>query len=193
MQAEARPIQEPMSDERSAPDATLLVRRAQAGDRDSFEQLYRLHVSRIHALCLRLTADRDEAATLTQDAFVRAWQRLGSYRGDSRLLTWLHRLTVNVVLDHRRAWRRRAMVEVADGEDPGERARSLRMSGDAVAARLDLETALASLPPGARTVFVLHEVEGYRMHEIATMTDVTVGTVKSQLHRARTLLREVLR
>ncbi len=193
MQAEARPLQEHTSDERNAPDATLLVRRAQAGDRDAFEQLYRLHVGRIHALCLRLTADRDEAATLTQDAFVRAWQRLGSYRGDSRLLTWLHRLTVNVVLDHRRAWRRRAMVEVADGEDPGERARALRMSGDAVAARLDLETALASLPPGARTVFVLHEVEGYRMHEIATMTDVTVGTVKSQLHRARTLLREVLR
>lgn len=189
MQAIARHIEpEPRDD--GAPDVTLLVRRAQDGDRAAFEQLYRLHVSRIHALCLRLTADRDEAATLTQDAFVRAWSRLGSYRGESRLLTWLHRLTVNVVLDHRRAWRRRSLTEIADGTDPGDLARSHH---DRTSERLDLETALAALPPGARTCFVLHEVEGYRIHEIAAMTGVVAGTVKSQLHRARTLLREVLR
>jgi len=169
---------------------SLLVRRAQQGDRPAFEQLYRLHVNRVYALCLRLSDNRDEAATLTQDAFVRAWQRLGSYRGDSLLLTWLHRLTVNVVLDHRRAWRRRDLVEIADGEDPGERSRA---HYDTTSTRLDIETAVATLPPGARTVFVLHEVEGYRMNEIADMTGIALGTVKSQLHRARALLREVLR
>lgn len=190
MQARAERMHEERHDGFNAPDVSLLVHRARNGDRAAFEQLYRLHVSRVHALCLRLCDDRDEAATLTQDAFVRAWQHLGSYRGDSQLLTWLHRLTVNVVLDHRRAWRRRALLEIADGEDPGDRS---SVHYDRTSARLDLEKALATLPPGARTVFVLHEVEGYRQTEIALMTGVALGTVKSQLHRARALLREVLR
>lgn len=176
----------------TAPDVAALVRRAQAGDRDAFGELYRLHEGRVFALCLRLTADRDTAASLTQDAFVRAWRHLSGFRGESRLLTWLHRLTVNVVLDHRRRERRRNAhrVPLADGEDL-DRLAVVRPAP--VGMRRDLETAIAGLPPGARTIFVLHEVEGYRLREIAEMTGVAVGTVKAQLHRARQLLREVLR
>lgn len=169
-----------------------LVRRAQAGDREAFGALYRQHVDRIHALCLRLTADRDTAALLTQDAFVRAWRRLATFRGESSLLTWLHRLAVNVVLDHRRAEKRRRTRQVDLGEDDAAE-RLAVVPPPSVGVRRDLERAIAGLPAGARTVFTLHEVEGYRMREIAEMTGVAVGTVKAQLHRARRLLREVLR
>jgi len=173
-------------------DTAGLVRRAQTGDHDAFGELYRLHVDRIFALCLRLTADRDTATLLTQDAFVRAWRRLATFRGESSLLTWLHRLTVNVVLDHRRDEKRRwtRQVDLGDGDDTGHLA---VVPPPPVGARRDLERAIAGLPAGARTVFTLHEVEGYRMREIAEMTGVAVGTVKAQLHRARRLLREVLR
>ncbi len=176
-----------------APESAAgLVRRAQAGDRDAFGELYRLHVDRIFALCLRLTADRDTATLLTQDAFVRAWRRLATFRGESSLLTWLHRLTVNVVLDHRRDEKRRRNRQVDLGEDD-DADRLAVVPPPAVGVRRDLERAIAGLPPGARTIFTLHEVEGYRMREIAEMTGVAVGTVKAQLHRARRLLREVLR
>lgn len=173
----------------AAPDDALLVRRAQAGDRDAFGGLYRLHAARVHALCLRLCGDPEDAARLTQDAFVRAWERLAGFRGDSRLLTWLHRLAVNVVLDDRRAARRRALDVADDGPDP----EALPRPGtDRPGLRLDLETAVAGLPAGARTVFVLHDVEGYRLREVAAMCAIAEGTAKSQLHRARRLLREVL-
>jgi RNA polymerase sigma-70 factor (ECF subfamily) len=173
-------------------DTTELVRRARDGDRDAFGALYRLHVDRVYALCLRLVADRETASLLTQDAFVRAWRRLATFRGESSLLTWLHRLTVNVVLDHRRDEKRRRarLAELPDGDDPG---RLAAVPPSPVGRRRDLERAIAGLPAGARTIFVLHEVEGYRMREIAEMTGVAVGTVKAQLHRARRLLREVLR
>lgn len=173
-------------------DTAGLVRRAQTGDHDAFGELYRLHVDRIFALCLRLTADRDTAALMTQDAFVRAWRRLATFRGESSLLTWLHRLTVNVVLDHRRDEKRRwtRQVDLGDGDDMAHLA---VVPPPPVGVRRDLERAIAGLPAGARTIFTLHEVEGYRMREIAEMTGVAVGTVKAQLHRARRLLREVLR
>ncbi len=176
----------------AAPDVPALVRRAQAGDPDAFAELYRLHVDRIFALCLRLTADRDTATVLTQDAFVRAWRNLAGFRGESRLLTWLHRLTVNVVLDYRRKERRlrEHRVDLPDGEGLEELA---VVRPAPVGVRRDLETAIAGLPAGARTIFVLHEVEGYRLREVAEMAGVAVGTVKAQLHRARRLLREVLR
>jgi len=174
------------------PDTARLVRRAQAGDHDAFGELYRRHVDRVFALCLRLTADRDLASLLTQDAFVRAWRNIAGFRGESRLLTWLHRLTVNVVMDHRRAEKRRLDRETALADD-GESGFRAVVQPAPVGARRDLERAIAGLPTGARTVFTLHEVEGYRMREIAEMTGVAVGTVKAQLHRARRLLREVLR
>lgn len=169
-----------------------LVRRAQAGDRTAFEQLYRDNVRRVYALCYRMAGTADLAEELAQDVFVRAWQKLGSFRGESAFSSWLHPLTVNVALSERRSRRRRlARVTTTDDltefERPGPPTRS-----DGPESGFDLERALAVLPPGARAVFVLHDVEGYKHEEIAQMTGVATGTSKAQLHRARKLLREVL-
>ena len=167
----------------------LTVRRAQAGDSEAFAGLYRTHVGRVYALCLRLEADAGRAEELTQDVFVRAWERLASYRGESAFGTWLYRLAVNVVLgDRRSAWRRSKHVFTTDDPAVYER------GGDGPPAGLamDLDQAIAALPPGARTIFVLHDVEGYRHEEIATMTGLAEGTSKTQLFRARRLLREAL-
>jgi len=169
-----------------------LVRRAQAGDRIAFEQLYRDNVGRVYALCFRMAGTADLAEELAQDVFVRAWQKLGSFRGESAFSSWLHPLTVNVALSERRSRRRRvARVMTTDDltafERPGPSA-----PFDGPAAGFDLERALATLPPGARAVFVLHDVEGYKHEEIAELTGVATGTSKAQLHRARRLLREAL-
>jgi RNA polymerase sigma-70 factor (ECF subfamily) len=170
-----------------------LVRRAQAGDRVAFEQLYRDNVGRVYALCYRMAGTADLAEELAQDVFVRAWQKLGSFRGESAFSSWLHPLTVNVALSERRSRRRRvARVMTTDDltefERPGPPTRS-----DGPEAGFDLERALATLPPGARAVFVLHDVEGYKHAEIAERTGVATGTSKAQLHRARRLLREALK
>lgn len=167
-------------------DAVTLAR---AGDPDAFESLYRTHVGRVHALSLRLTGDSSSAADLTQDTFVRAWEALGSFRGDSAFGSWLFRLTVNVFLgEKRKAVRRERRVQAV--AEPG----LLERPGDASSsgAELDLEKAIAGLPERARMVFVLHDVEGYQHGEIATMTGVAEGTSKAQLFRARRLLREAL-
>ena len=167
----------------------LAVRRAQAGDSEAFGGLYQAHVGRIYALCLRLEGDATRAEELTQDVFVRAWERLGTYRGDSAFGTWLHRLAVNVVLgDRRSAWRRSKRVFTTD--DPGVYERG--SDGPPAGLAMDLDRAIAALPPGARTIFVLHDVEGYRHGEIAEMTGLAEGTSKTQLFRARRLLREAL-
>ena len=166
-----------------------LVEQAQGGDLEAFEELYRLHVGRIHALCLRMSGDAREAEELTQDAFVRAWEKLESFRGSSAFSSWLHRLTVNVVLG---SWRskgrqRERVVSIGDvktAPDPRHEPKP-RLA-------LDLESAIAQLPAGARTVFVLHDVEGYRHRDIAELTGLAVGTSKTQLHRARRLLRKAL-
>lgn len=166
-----------------------LVRRAQAGDHGAFAALYRASVGRVYALCLRLEGDVARAEELTQDVFVRAWERLATFRGDSAFATWLHRLAVNVVLgDRRAAWRRERRVQ------PTHDALVLDGAGIAPTAggALDLDRAIAALPAGARLVFVLHEVEGYTHEEIATMTGIAEGTSKTQLFRARRLLREAL-
>jgi len=171
-------------------DPTDLIHRAQEGDEAAFEALYRAHVGRVYALCLRLTADRAQAEERTQDAFVRAWQRLATFRGESAFSTWLYRLAVNEVLLGRRAERRRE-ARLVSTDDPA----SLERPGGRPPASgpgLDLEDAVAALPPGAREVFVLHDVEGYRHEEIARLTGVAVGTSKAQLFRARRLLREAL-
>jgi RNA polymerase sigma-70 factor (ECF subfamily) len=171
-------------------DSSDLIQRAQQGDQAAFEELYRAHVGRVYALCLRLTADRVRAEELTQDAFVRAWERLASFRGESAFSSWLYRLTVNVVFLSQRAGRRRAL-RVFTTDDPA----ALESPGDVPgteAGRLDLEHAIAALPRGAREVFVLHDVEGYRHQEIAELTGIAEGTSKAQLFRARRLLREAL-
>jgi RNA polymerase sigma-70 factor (ECF subfamily) len=165
------------------------VALAATGDRDAFERLYRANSGRVFALCVRMVADRSAAEELTQDVFVRAWSKLGQFRGDSSFSTWLHRLAVNVVLNARKQQgRHRARHEEMDGEDETFAQQGLPVPGT----RLDLEAAIATLPPGARKVFVLHDVEGYTHEEIAEQTGVTTGATKSQLHRARMLLREAL-
>lgn len=172
-----------------APALNPVVRRAQEGDVAAFEQLYREHVDRVYALCLRISADPGRASELTQDVFVRVWERLGQFEGKSAFSTWLHRLAVNVVLGDRRSEKVR-VSRVFGTEDPEvfERAGRAPEPGHAI----DLERAIARLPPGARTAFVLHDVEGYKHEEIARMQGGAVGTWKAQLHRARRLLREML-
>ena len=160
---------------------------AASGDASAFERLYRTHVTRVHSLVRRML-DADEADDLTQDIFVRAWQKLGTFRGESAFGTWLHRVAVNVVL----ARRKTLGVERGrfhGGEDslagvPGRR--------ETPEISMDFEEALATLPDGARQVFVLHDVEGYRHEEIARMLGVVPGTSKSQLHHARMALRRHL-
>lgn len=166
-----------------------LVRRAQAGDRAAFDALYHREVERVYALCLRMSGSVERAERLTQDAFVRAWQKLGSYRGDSAFSSWLYRLAVNVTLGDARQDRRRT-ARVENVADP-EALETAGASADADVA-MDLERAIASLPKGARAVLVLHDIEGYRHEEIAAMLGTAVGTTKAQLHRARRLLRERL-
>ena len=166
-----------------------MVRQAQAGDPDAFAEIYRAHVGKVHALCLRLAGDAHEASELTQDVFIRAWESLASFRGESAFSSWLHRLTVNAFLGARRTMgrRERRVLSVAEPqmlERGGE--------GTTPASGLDLERAIAGLPKGARLVFVLHDVEGYQHEEIARMTGIASGTSKAQLFRARRLLREAL-
>jgi len=170
-----------------------LIALARRGDVTAFEQLYRAHVGRVYAVCMRLHANREEAEDSTQEAFVRAWQRIESFEGRSAFSTWLHRLTVNVVLDRKRALKRRFAERPATTDDEGVDLLSLARARSAdPALGLDLERAIASLPDGARTAFVLHDVEGFRHREIAEMLGTAEGTSKAQLHRARRLLREAL-
>jgi RNA polymerase sigma-70 factor, ECF subfamily len=177
--------------ENEAPTAALdgTVQRAQQGDVAAFETLYRDNVDRVFALCLRMTGDGGRAEELTQDVFVRAWEKLPTFEGKSAFSTWLHRLAVNVVLGSRRAEGIRigkvfSTDDLTAYETPG------RMPEPGHA--MDLERAIAQLPPGARAVFVLPDVEGYKHEEIAELHGLAVGTCKAQLHRARRLLREAL-
>ncbi len=182
-------VTSPGSDPASPPAGTDAgdVSLAVAGDRLAFERLYRRNVGRVHALAWRLTG-RDEAVEITQDVFVRAWEKLGTFQGKAAFSTWLHRLAVNVILS-RRAWhavRRRRLADdpVALELAPAPPASSVL--------GMDFESAIRRLPEGARAVFVLHDVEGYRHREIAAVMRVTAGTSKAQLHRARMLLRRHL-
>ena len=166
------------------------VRRAQQGEVDAFEEIYRRTVRRIYALCRRLARDPGRAEELTQETYLRAWSRLETYRPGTRFEAWLARVAMNVTFSDARSRGRRARREtvVADPEawDPPS-----HRSGPG--AGIDLERAIAGLPPGARRIFVLHDVEGFRHHEIARELGLSTGTSKAQLHRARRLLREALR
>ena len=164
------------------------VRAAQAGDAGAFRLVYEAHVGRVHALCLRLTGETSWAEELTQDVFVRVWERLGSFRGDSAFGTWLYRLAMNEALMALRSARRRELRVETRGDPPEAPQLGARESEAAI----DLERAIAGLPEGCRTVFVLHDVEGLRHEEIAQLTGTAVGTSKAHLFRARRLLREAL-
>jgi RNA polymerase sigma-70 factor (ECF subfamily) len=165
-----------------------VVRAAQAGDLSAFGRIYREHVGRVYALCVRLTADRVFAEQLTQDAFVRAWERIATYRGESSFAAWLRRLTINVVMAERRAASRRER-RVVTADDETLAGAPLERSDDA---DIDLERAIARLPEGARTVFVLHAIEGYQHDEIAELTGIAEGTSRAHLHRAREILKKEL-
>jgi RNA polymerase sigma-70 factor (ECF subfamily) len=178
---------EPRAPARAA-SATDDVALAAAGDVRAFERLYRLHLSRVHALVRRMTGGRD-ADEVTQDVFVRVWQKLGSFRGDAAFTTWLHRLAVNVVIERFRSDAVRRQRH-HDGEAVFETLAAPMRSGDL---SMDFEAALARLPDGAREIFVLHDVEGHKHHEIASLLGISAGTSKAQLHRARMMLRRHLR
>ena len=164
-----------------------VVRRAQQGDVHAFEFIYRQTAPAIYKLCRRMLGDEREARDRVQDTFVRAWERLTSFRGQSSLETWLHRVAVNTVLEHLRATKRDAS-RLIDGDDDAFGSRAADSPTDSA---MDLEAALEHLPAGARTVFVLH-VEGYSHDEIAQMTGIAAGTARAQLFRARRALAKVL-
>lgn len=168
------------------PDDT--IRRAQQGDVAAFESLYHAHAPAVLALCRRMVRDDGEAGELVQDVFVRAWERLASFRGESALSTWLHRIAVNVVLERartaKREWSR--WIEHED-DDPAAAAPETHED-----ARMDLDTAISDLPRGARLVFVLHDVQGYSHEEIASIIGISAATARVQLFRARRALMKVL-
>ncbi|MBL8981407.1 MAG: RNA polymerase sigma factor [Gemmatimonadetes bacterium] len=170
------------------PDDRDLASRALAGDTRSFEVLFERHAGRVYALCVRMAGDRQRAQELAHDALVRAWERLGSYKGEAAFGTWLHRLTVNVVLESARSQRRReARVALAEDDD-ADVGGAPELAPSDVGDRIDLERAIAKLPRNARQVFVLHDVEGFRHDEIADRMAIAPGTVRAHLHRARKLL-----
>jgi RNA polymerase sigma-70 factor (ECF subfamily) len=173
-------------------DDKLLASRAADGDVAAYEVLYRKHVGRIHALCLRMVGDPGRAEDLTQDVFVRAFERLGSFRGESAFATWLYRVAINLVIESLRAqgrWKQRFESELESDSD----SRQLIARQAAAGSSLDLERAISSLPERARLVFILHDVEGYKHREIADLIGIAVGTSKAHLHRAREQLRRELR
>lgn len=169
-------------------DMTDDVALAAAGDVSAFERVYQAHLPRVHSLVRRMSGGRD-TDELTQDVFVRVWQKLGSFRGDSAFSTWLHRLAVNVVIERFRSDTIRRQ-RLRDGDHIFETLAAPSRSRDL---SMDFETALDKLPDGAREIFVLHDVEGYKHHEIASLLEISAGTSKAQLHRARMMLRRHLR
>ena len=200
MTAETYPLQgnialaeEAVFDARQGSDRVLAQRSAQ-GDMESFAELFERHNRRVFSLCLRMTQNVSEAEDLAQEVFVQLFRKIGSFRGESAFTTWLHRLTVNQVLMHFRKKKVRDEKTTEDGETPDSivpgTADPNRMP---VVDRIALDKAIAQLPPGYRTVFVLHDVEGYEHEEIARMRGCSVGTSKSQLHKARMKLRRLLK
>jgi RNA polymerase sigma-70 factor (ECF subfamily) len=171
-----------------------LARKVAGGDMQAFEELYRLYHRRVYNLCLRMTNNVSEAEDLAQEVFIHVYRKIGSFRGESMMMTWLHRVTVNKVLMHfrRNAVRRERMTEDGDSPEPVVHAgESLdqRLAVD----RIALDRAISQLPPGYRAVFILHDVEGYEHSEIARICGTATGTSKSQLHKARKKLHELLK
>ena len=183
MQAASNAVRAEMGDSQD-------VALAAGGDRQAFERLYRAHASRVYSLCTRMSGSRAAGEELTQDVFVRTWEKLPQFRGESAFTTWLHRLAVNVVLNARKTEGKQA-ARMDDSDVDDERWNEVARAPLHIE-RMDLTDAIAKLPAGARKVFVLHDVEGYKHEEIAEMCGITSGGSKAQLHRARLLLREAL-
>ena len=178
-----------------APNSDLaLAVAAGKGDMEAFEKLYERHSRRVYSLCLRMTQNSAEAEDLAQEAFIQLFRKIGSFRGESAFTTWLHRLTVNQCLMHFRKRSVKLEKTTEEGETPVQVVRGTENpNAMPVMDRIALDNALKQLPPGYRTVFVLHDVEGHEHEEIARMLGVAVGTSKSQLHKARMKLRQILK
>ncbi len=175
---------------------TELIARAQQGDEAAFTALFETYKRRVYSLCLRMTRSTIEAEDLTQEGMLLFFRKLPTFRGESTLSTWLHRMVVNVVLMHLRRKRLQAVsLDEGEGEEGSPQrqygAPDRRLTG--CIDRLTLERAIANLPPGYRSIFVLHDIHGYEHAEIAEMVNCTPGNSKSQLHKARQKLRRVLR
>ena len=171
-----------------------LAQKAAEGDMLAFEELYERHNRRVYSLCLRMTSNIAEAEDLAQEVFIQLFRKIGSFRGESAFTTWLHRLTVNQVLMHFRKRGVRLEQTTDDGETPVQIVKGTENpNAMPVVDRIALDKAIAQLPPGYRTVFVLHDIEGHEHEEIARMLGCSVGTSKSQLHKARMKLRGLLR
>jgi RNA polymerase sigma-70 factor (ECF subfamily) len=171
-----------------------LAQAAATGDAPAFEELYARHHRRVYSLCLRMTGNTAEAEDLAQEAFIQLYRKIGSFRGESAFTTWLHRLTVNQVLMHFRKKGVRLEQTTEDGDVPVQIVKGTENPHHMpVVDRIALERAVAKLPPGYRAVFVLHDVEGHEHEEIARLLGCSVGTSKSQLHKARMKLRGLLK
>ena len=173
------------------------IERAKQGDAEAFETLYNLHKRRVYSLCLRMTANTAAAEDLTQEAFLQLFRKIGTFRGESAFSTWLHRMAVNVVLMQlrKKGLPVVSLEETMEGEDEAPRkepgADDPRLAGSID--RMQLQLSIKALPPGYRMIFLLHDVEGYEHNEIAEMIGCSIGNSKSQLHKARMKLRELLK
>jgi RNA polymerase sigma-70 factor (ECF subfamily) len=173
------------------------IERAKQGDSAAFEILYDLHKRRVYSLCLRMTANTAEAEDLTQEAFLQLFRKIGTFRGESAFSTWLHRMAVNVVLMRlrKKGLPLVPLDETLESEDetPKKELGALDKVLSGSVDRMELQRAVEALPPGYRSIFVLHDVEGYEHNEIATLVGCSIGNSKSQLHKARMKLRELLK
>ena len=182
----------------TSPDPAAILLLAQQSDPHAFAALYHLHKRRVYSLCLRMLSNTAEAEDLTQEVFLQLHRKISMFRGDSAFSTWLHRLTVNVVLMHlrRKGLLQISLDEAMEPDADGSPGRSFGSPDPVLSGSIDrlaLERAIAALPAGYRLIFLLHDVEGYEHNEIAAMLDCSVGNSKSQLHKARLKLRESLR
>ena len=173
------------------------IERAKQGDEAAFEVLYNLHKRRVYSLCLRMVSNPAQAEDLAQEAFLQLFRKVGTFRGESAFSTWLHRMTVNVVLMHLRK-KGLPLVSLEETIETDEETQKKELGADDVKLtgsldRLQLQRAIDKLPPGYKTVFVLHDIEGFEHNEIAAMVGCSIGNSKSQLHKARLKLRDYLK
>lgn len=163
----------------------VLIEAAKQGDKSAYQQLYQSYIGQVYGLCYRLTADRALAEDAAQEVFIQLWQKIGNYQGDSKFSTWLHSVTSNITLSYlrkQRGWVRR-MFNIEDSV-------AAELPAESSSTDVDLQSYVNRLPERARIVFVLHAIEGYRHEEIASMTEMAVGSSKAQFHRAKSLLKE---
>jgi RNA polymerase sigma-70 factor (ECF subfamily) len=192
-------LTEPRQRQTTEFNETDAIERAKQGDAEAFQALYDRHKRRVYSLCLRMTANTAEAEDLAQEAFLQLYRKIATFRGESAFSTWLHRLSVNVVLMHlrKKSLPVVSLEETTQGVGEEDIPKKDFGADDVALAgsidRLQLQRAVDSLPPGYRTIFVLHDIEGYEHNEIAGIVGCSIGNSKSQLHKARMKLRDLLK